>query len=83
MHVTNCCFLLSKAGFCFDILLIFYDFSFFFFLFHEHVTNGFSVKLSFVRCVDTFHSLTSVLYLVRLVFHAKHGGGGLGRGGLS
>lgn len=39
-----------------------------FFFFYEHMTDAFSVKLSCVRCVDIIHSLTSVLYLVRLVF---------------
>lgn len=59
-----------KQAFILTFCLFFYGF--FFFFFHGYVTNGFSVKLS---CVNTFHSLTSVLYLVRLVFHAKHGGG--------
>lgn len=39
------------------------------------MADVFSVKLSCVRCVDTIHSLTSILYLVRLVFFMPNLGG--------
>lgn len=68
MHVTNCCILLSEAGFCFDILFLFPEL---YFNSHEHVTDAFGVKLSCMICVDSIHDLKSVLYLVRLVFSCK------------
>lgn len=72
MHVTNCCFLLSKAGFCFDILFLFFFFCGFPLLFLSNTRLVFSMKLS------RHYSLASILYLVKLVFFMSNMGEGRG-----
>lgn len=72
MDITNCCFLLSKAGFCYDILFIFRGFLFTFFSMNTWLMH--SLTLSCMRCVDNIHSLASVL--IRLVFSCQTWGGG-------